>query len=156
MGRAFVLTRTPLPSHFQQEVLGQAYPLSALWVHSHPHTPSPLHLPLAFCLEASKIPDLGLGFGGNSSCRSEADVTGSSSTDQGFVDDIGAKPLATVKTHSHTHKTTTTNQQTNIGFPSALCILFKNHCHCFQFSPIHLPWSDGTGCHDLSFLNVEL
>ena len=25
--------------------------------------------------------------------------------------------------------------------------------HCF---PIHLPWSDGTGCHDLSFLNVEL
>ena len=25
--------------------------------------------------------------------------------------------------------------------------------HCF---PIHLPWSDGTTCHDLSFLNVEL
>ena len=24
---------------------------------------------------------------------------------------------------------------------------------CF---PIYLPWSDGTGCHDLSFLNVEL
>jgi len=23
-------------------------------------------------------------------------------------------------------------------------------------SPIYLPWSDGTGCHDLSFLNVEL
>ena len=21
--------------------------------------------------------------------------------------------------------------------------------------PIYLPWSDGTGCHDLSFLNVE-
>ena len=28
--------------------------------------------------------------------------------------------------------------------------------HCFQCFPIHLPWSDGTGCHDLSFLNVEL
>ena len=28
-----------------------------------------------------------------------------------------------------------------------------SHCsHCF---PICLPWSDGTGCHDLSFLNVE-
>ena len=26
-------------------------------------------------------------------------------------------------------------------------------CHCF---PIYLPQSDGTGCHDLSFLNVEL
>ena len=25
--------------------------------------------------------------------------------------------------------------------------------HCF---PIYLPWRDGTGCHDLSFLNVEL
>ena len=24
--------------------------------------------------------------------------------------------------------------------------------HCF---PIYLPWSDGTGCHDFSFLNVE-
>ena len=23
------------------------------------------------------------------------------------------------------------------------------------FSPIYLPWSDGTRCHDLSFLNVE-
>ena len=28
-------------------------------------------------------------------------------------------------------------------------------CHCFHFSPIYLPWSDGTGCHNLSFLNVE-
>ena len=25
--------------------------------------------------------------------------------------------------------------------------------HCF---PIYLAWSDGTGCHDLNFLNVEL
>ena len=29
----------------------------------------------------------------------------------------------------------------------------KSHCfHCF---PIYLPWSDGTRCHDLSFMNVE-
>ena len=29
----------------------------------------------------------------------------------------------------------------------------KSHCfHCFS---IYLPWSDGTRCHDLSFLNVE-
>ena len=28
-----------------------------------------------------------------------------------------------------------------------------SHClHCF---PIYLPWSDGAGCHDLSFFNVE-
>ena len=27
-------------------------------------------------------------------------------------------------------------------------------CHCFHHFPIYLPWSDGTGCHDLSFLNV--
>ena len=29
-------------------------------------------------------------------------------------------------------------------------------CHCFHCFPIYLPWSDGTGCHGLSFLNVEL
>ena len=27
--------------------------------------------------------------------------------------------------------------------------------HCFHCFPIYLPWSDGTGCHDISFLNVE-
>ena len=27
--------------------------------------------------------------------------------------------------------------------------------HCFHCFPIYLPRSDGTGCHDLSFLNVE-
>ena len=28
--------------------------------------------------------------------------------------------------------------------------------YCFHCFPIYLPWSDGTGCHDLCFLNVEL
>ena len=28
-------------------------------------------------------------------------------------------------------------------------------CHCFHCFPIYLPWSDGTRCHDLSFLNVD-
>ena len=28
--------------------------------------------------------------------------------------------------------------------------------HSFHCFPIYLPWTDGTGCHDLSFLNVEL
>ena len=28
--------------------------------------------------------------------------------------------------------------------------------HSFHSFSISLPWSDGTGCHDLSFLNVEL
>ena len=28
-------------------------------------------------------------------------------------------------------------------------------CHCFHCFPIYLTWSDGTGCRDLSFLNVE-
>ena len=28
-------------------------------------------------------------------------------------------------------------------------------CHCAQCFPIYLPWSDGTRCHNLSFLNVE-
>ena len=28
-------------------------------------------------------------------------------------------------------------------------------CHCFPCFPIYLPWSGGTGCHDLCFLNGE-
>ena len=28
--------------------------------------------------------------------------------------------------------------------------------HCFYCFPIYLPWSDGTRCHNLSLLNVEL
>ena len=28
-------------------------------------------------------------------------------------------------------------------------------CHCFHYFHIYLPWSDGTGCRDLSLLNVE-
>ena len=28
-------------------------------------------------------------------------------------------------------------------------------CHCFHCFPIYLPWSDGTGCYDLYFLNIE-
>ena len=28
--------------------------------------------------------------------------------------------------------------------------------YCFHCFPIYFPWSDGTGCHDLRFLNVEL
>ena len=27
-------------------------------------------------------------------------------------------------------------------------------CHCFHFSLLYLPLSDGTGCHDLSFMNI--
>ena len=27
--------------------------------------------------------------------------------------------------------------------------------HCFHCFPIYFPWSDGNGCHDLRFLNVE-
>ena len=28
--------------------------------------------------------------------------------------------------------------------------------HCFHCFPIYFPWSDGTRCHDLRFLSVEL
>ena len=27
-------------------------------------------------------------------------------------------------------------------------------CHCFHCFPIYLPWSDGTGCHDFTFLYI--
>ena len=32
----------------------------------------------------------------------------------------------------------------------------KIKSHCFHRFPIYFPWSDGTRCHDLHFLNVEL
>ena len=42
--------------------------------------------------------------------------------------------------------------------PSAVILEPKKNkvWHCFHCFPIYLPWSDGTRCHDLSFLNVEL
>ena len=53
-----------------------------------------------------------------------------------------------------------------VFLPSSKCLLILWHsdfgaqgnkvCHCFHCFLIYLPWSDGTGCHDLHFLNVEL
>ena len=31
----------------------------------------------------------------------------------------------------------------------------KEICHFFYIFPFYLLWSDGTGCHDLSFFNTE-
>ena len=39
--------------------------------------------------------------------------------------------------------------------PSAMILEpLETVSHCFYCCPIYLPWSDETGCHDLSFLNV--
>ena len=52
-------------------------------------------------------------------------------------------------------------EQASFNFMAAITICSdlgaqKNKIsHCFHCFPIYLPWSDGTGCHDLSFLNVE-
>ena len=42
--------------------------------------------------------------------------------------------------------------------PSAVSLEPKKNkvWHCFHCFPICFPWSDGTRCHDLTFLNVEL
>ena len=41
--------------------------------------------------------------------------------------------------------------------PSAVILPPQNKIwHCFYCFPIYFPWSDGTRCHDLRFLNVEL
>ena len=41
--------------------------------------------------------------------------------------------------------------------PSAVILEPKRNkvSHCFHCFPAYLPWSDGTRCHDLSFLNAE-
>ena len=42
---------------------------------------------------------------------------------------------------------------------SPFAVIFGAHenkvHHCFHCLPIYLPWSDGTRCHDLHFLNVD-
>ena len=41
--------------------------------------------------------------------------------------------------------------------PSAVILEPKKKVwHCFYSFPIYFPWNDGTECHDLRFLNVEL
>ena len=41
--------------------------------------------------------------------------------------------------------------------PSAVILEPKNKVwHCFHYFRIYVPWSDGTKCYDLCFLNVEL
>ena len=43
--------------------------------------------------------------------------------------------------------------------PSAVILeppKIKSVSHSFHCFPIYFPWRDGTGCHDLCFLNVEL
>ena len=41
--------------------------------------------------------------------------------------------------------------------PSAVILEpWKIGSHCFHYFSVYLPWHDGTRCHDLSFLNVEL
>ena len=52
-------------------------------------------------------------------------------------------------------------EQTSFNFMAAVTICSdfgaqeNKACHSFHCFPIYLPWSDGTGCHDLCFLNVE-
>ena len=49
-------------------------------------------------------------------------------------------------------------EQTSFNFMTSVTIYSdfgaqeNKVCHCF---PFYLPWSDGTRCHDLNFLNVE-
>ena len=53
------------------------------------------------------------------------------------------------------------NEQASFNFVTAVTICNdfgapqNKACHCFHCFPIYLPLSDGAGCHDLSFLNVE-
>ena len=42
-----------------------------------------------------------------------------------------------------------------LQLPSAVILEPRKISHCFHCFPIYFPWSDGTSCHDLSFLNVE-
>ena len=51
-------------------------------------------------------------------------------------------------------------EQASFNFMAAVTICSdfgapqNKDCHCFHSFPICMPWSDGTRCHDLSFLNI--
>ena len=53
------------------------------------------------------------------------------------------------------------NEQASFNFMAAVIICSDfgapKHkvSHCFHCFPIYLPWSDGTKCHDLHFLNMK-
>ena len=57
---------------------------------------------------------------------------------------------------------TSSKEQASFNFMAAVTICCdigaQKHkvWHCFHCFSIYLPWSDVTGCHDLSFMNVEL
>ena len=46
-------------------------------------------------------------------------------------------------------------EQTSFNPSAVILVPKKIKCYTFHFSPFYLPWRDGTGCHDLSFLNVD-
>ena len=70
--------------------------------------------------------------------------------------DVSALKYAVYVCHSFPSK-----EQASFSFMTAVTIhsdfeVPKNKtCHCFHFFPINLPRSDRTGCHDLSFMNLE-
>ena len=47
------------------------------------------------------------------------------------------------------------NFMASVTICSDFGVLQNKVYRCFHYFPIYLPWSDGTRCHDLSFLNVE-
>ena len=58
--------------------------------------------------------------------------------------------------------TFSSKEQVSFNFMAAITICSdfgaqeNKVCHCFHCFPIYCPRSDGTRCHDLSFLNVEI
>ena len=61
----------------------------------------------------------------------------------------------------HSCHSFSSNELVSFNFMTVVnfCSDFGDHeneiCHCFCFFPMYLPWSDGTGWHVLSYLNVE-
>ena len=77
-------------------------------------------------------------------------------TIQTFVDKVMSLIFNMLSRYSFSSK-----EQISFNFMAAvtICSDFGTQenrvCHCFLCFSTYLPWSDGTKCHDLHFLNVE-
>ena len=66
------------------------------------------------------------------------------------------RPMSTICHSFYSKEEVSFNFMASVTFNSDFWASENKICHSFHFPPFYLPWSDGTGSYDLSFLNVAI